>query len=140
MIGAVVSAAGSIYSGMSQGAAYDAQAKAKIYEQRGISQQGAYESNIQDIKNKQLTGQQVTAIAASGVDIWGTPSDVVASSRSAGELDKQAIRYGSQYRANIAGYESEIATMNAGQARIGGIIGAVAPLISGFTSARTSFG
>lgn len=137
MIGAAVSAIGSIYSGMAQAAGYKAEAQAKKYEARAQSEAGSYESRQQDDRNKRLTGQQITATAASGVDISGTPSDVIVDSRTEGEMDKRAIRYNYQFKANLANYEAKVAKMNAKQAKTGGIIGALAPIVSGLGS---SFG
>jgi hypothetical protein len=131
LIGGLVSAAGTIYSGMAQSASYEAAAQAKEYEARGKSQMGSYESARQDERNQRLTGQQITATASSGVDLSGTPGAVIADSRSEGEMDKQAIRYGAQFGANLSMYESKVAKMNAKTARTGAVIGALAPVISG---------
>ena len=138
-IGGIVSAIGSIYSGMAQSAAYKAEAQAKKYEAQAQREQGSYESSRQIERNARITGQQVTAVASSGVDIWGTPSDVVADTRSEGEMDVQAIRHNSQFKSNLSEYEAKIAKMNAKQAKIGGIIGAAAPLINSFSGIGSSF-
>lgn len=137
MIGGIVSAVGSIYSGMAQSAAYKAEAKAKQYEANSLSEQGAYESKQMSDKVKRVTGQQVTATAASGVDITGTPSDVIVDSNTEGQMDVMAIRRNAQFKSNLANYEAKIAKMNAKQAKVGGVIGAIAPLVSGLQS---SFG
>lgn len=133
LVGAVVSAAGSIYSGLAQSASYKAQAQGLEYQAQAESEKGSYESARQAEQNARLTGKQVTAIAASGVDLYGSPVDVVADSRREGELDKQAIRHGAQFRANLARYEASVARSNATSAKIGGFIGAAAPLINGMT-------
>jgi hypothetical protein len=139
MLGAVVGAVGSIFSGMTQAAGYEAQAEAKKIESLNHSNQGAFDSRIQDDRNKRLTGQQVTAVASSGVDLWGTPVDVIAASRAEGEMDKMAIRFGAQGRSQSAAYEGQIAKMNASSARIGGFIGAIAPMVNGVSGLQTSF-
>jgi hypothetical protein len=134
------SAAGSIFSGMSQAAGYEASAQGKKYQAQGQREQGAYDSRRQDDRNKRLTGQQITAVASSGVDLWGTPLDVVADARKEGEMDKQAIRYGAQFNSNLSLYEAKVDKMNAGIAKTGGFIGAIAPLVNGFSGLKTSFG
>ena len=137
MIGGIVSAVGSIYSGMAQSAAYKAEAQAKKYEAQALAEQGSYESKQYSDKVKRVTGQQVTATAASGVDITGTPSDVIVDSNTEGQMDVMAIRRNAQFKSNLANYEAKIAKMNAKQAKVGGVIGAISPLVSGLQS---SFG
>lgn len=137
IIGGLVSAAGSIYSGMAQSASYKAQAQAKRYEADAASQSGSFESQQQENRNARLTGQQITAAASNGVSIAGTPGDVIADSRTEGEMDKQAIRYNYQFKSNLADYEAKVAKMNAKTVKVGGIIGAIAPVLSGIQS---SFG
>ena len=134
MIGGVLSAVGTLYSAAAQSAAYSAEAKAKQYEARATSEAGSYESGKQADRNARLTGQQITAAAASGVDISGSPSEVITDSRSEGEMDKQAIRYNYQFKSNLANYEAKIAKMNSRTAMTGGVIGAIAPLIKGVGS------
>lgn len=137
IIGAIVSAAGPLYSAMAQSAAYKAEEQAKKYEAQGQRNMGAYESARQDERNKRLTGQQVTAFASSGVELSGTPGMVIADARSEGEMDRQAIRYGAQFRSNLADYESKVAKTNAKTAKIGGAIGAISPTLTGL---KTSWG
>lgn len=136
-LGGLASAAGSIYSGMTQAAGFKAQAQGKRYEADAASQSGSFESQQQENKNARLTGQQITAAASNGVSIAGTPGDVIVDSRTEGEMDKQAIRYNYQFKSNLADYEAKVAKVNAKSAKTGGIIGAIAPILSGIQS---SFG
>jgi hypothetical protein len=139
ILGAVAGAAGSFYSGMAQGAAYDAEAKGLRYQAEAELDAGAYEQGAQTRQNERVTGQQVAAIGSSGVDIWGTPMDVIQDSRAEGELDRLAIGRNAVARSNITRYRGDIAKMNAGLARTGGMIGAIAPMVQGFTGLQTSF-
>jgi hypothetical protein len=119
---------------------YEQQQKALKVQATSLMDQGGYEAGRQDDRNRRLTGQQITATAASGVDLSGSPLDVIADSRSEGELDKAAIRYNAQIRSNQAQYEAKVAGQNAQQVETGAMIGAIAPIIGGSTSLRTSFG
>lgn len=154
-LGAVVSAMGSIYEGKARAAAYKAEsanhlanARAKRLEARAIADEGAFASDQQLDQNARLTGDQVTAFAASGLDSSsGSAGDVIADSRREGEMDVAAIRRNASYRSALTRYgakidvmQSQTALMNAGSAETGGFIGAIAPIISGFTALRTSFG
>ena len=154
-LGAVVSAIGSIYQGKAQAAAYKAEAanhranaKAKRLEARMIAEEGAYASGQQIDANARLTGDQVTAFAASGLDSsYGSAGDVIADSRREGEMDVAVIRRNASYRSRLTGYgakidifQSKVALMNADSAKTAGYIGAIAPLINGFTGLGSSFG
>jgi hypothetical protein len=129
ILGGVAQAAGSIYSGMASAAGYEASAEGKKLEAITTLDSGAYDMNLQDQRNKALTGKQVTATAASGVDLWGTPADVITDSAVQGEMDKGAIRYNAQAKYKTKMYESSIDKMNAKSAETGGFVGAIAPLI-----------
>lgn len=140
LIGAVASAAGSIYSGLAAAAGYKAQAQAAKYEAEVQRNQGALESRRQGEMNARLAGKQITATASSGVDLYGTATDVIADSRREGEFDKQLIRWNSSNKAKLKEYEAKVANMNAGSATVGGFIGAVAPLVNGMTGLRNPYG
>lgn len=155
VLGAIVGAAGSIFSGMAtaasykaQAAAYKAEAKAKEYQAISQGNAGAYESGIKIDEGKRITGKQVTGYASSGVDISsGTPGEVISDSASAVNMDVAAIRANWQDKANLSAYESKIAKMNAKSASrnatmamVGGAIGALSPIVDGFSGTRTSFG
>lgn len=157
IIGAVVGAAGSIFSGMAQSAAYQGQAAAYKAEKKALEYQaqseanaGSYESAIKQDEGKRLLGKQITALASSGVDIsTGTSGDVITDSASAVNMDVAAIRHNWQDKSNLSIYNSKIAKMNAQTAQqnarmsmIGGVVGALSPIVGAFpgTSATTSFG
>ena len=124
---------------MAQAAGYEAEAKGLRYQAEGELNAGAFDVATQTRQNERVTGQQVTAIGSSGVDIWGSPMDVVQDSRSEGELDRLALGTNAIGRANLTRYKGDIARMNTQSARTGGFIGAIAPAIKGFTGLQTSF-
>lgn len=153
-IGAIVSAAGSIYSGMAQSAAYQGQAAAAKAQERAMKYQaisegnaGAYESSIKLDEGKRFTGKQVTAYASSGIDVSsGSAGDVIADSASSYNMDVAAIRHNWQDKANLSSYNAKIAKLNAQTAQqnarmamVGGVIGAMSPIVNSFSSANTSF-
>lgn len=137
LAGGVASAMGSIYSGQVASANYKAEERALKIDARNQRAIGGYNAQRQEDKNERLTGQQVTAAAASGVDLTGTPLDVVVDSRKEGNLDVQAIRWGAAQRANNSLYAASVAKQNASTAKTAGYIGAIAPILSGVS---TSFG
>lgn len=155
ILGAVVGAAGSIFSGMAsaaaangQAAAYKAQAKAMKYQAQSEANAGSTESGIKLDQGKRMVGQQVTALASNGVDISsGTPGEIIADSASAVNMDVAAIRHNWQDRANLSLYNAKIAKLNAQTAQqnakmamIGGVVGALSPIVGGFTNTSSSWG
>lgn len=154
ILGAVMGAAGSIFSGMAAGAAADgqaavakAQAKALQYQAQSEANAGATESGIKLDEGKRLVGKQVTALAANGVDVSsGTAGELITDSASAVNMDVAAIRHNWQDKANLSNYNAKISKLNASiykqnaqMARIGGVVGAISPLVSGFSNTSTSF-
>lgn len=137
MLGAVVAGVGSLMSGMAQAASYDANAKAMDAQAQSERETGAYESARFGEKTERMTGKQVTAIAAQGLDLSGTPLDVVVDSRTEAELDRAAIRANWQQKSNMSAYQAKVDRMNAKSARVGAVIGAIAPVINAFNP--TSF-
>jgi hypothetical protein len=141
LIGAGVSAFGSIYSGMAQSAGYKATAKAQQMQAQSEVTAGSYESARAGERIDRMQGKQVAAYAGMGLDMSGTPSDVIADTRTEGEMDKAAIRTNWQQKSNVSDYGAKISKMNAKSAMMGGIIGAGTSLASGFSSAtRGAFG
>lgn len=157
ILGAVVSAAGSIFSGMAASSAYEgqaavakAQAKAMRYQAISEANAGSYESSVKLDEGKRLLGKQVSALASTGVDVaTGTPGEIITDSASAINMDVAAIRHNWQDKSNLSMYNSKIAKLNAKvlqnnakMAMIGGAVGALSPIVGAFsgTSATTSFG
>lgn len=128
------SAAGAVYQGQAQAASYKAAANAAAIEAAGEREAGAYASARQDERNRALTGQQVTAVAASGVDLYGSPTTVIADARTEGELDKMAIRRNAQVKSDFSLYEAKANRANAKSARTAGYVGAIAPVLTGVSS------
>lgn len=140
IIGGIVAGVGSLMSGMQQSAAYKAQAKASEMEARSESEAGSYESARASERAARLQGQQVTSIAAQGLDLSGTPLDVVTDSATDAELDKRMIRANAQRKSNTSMYEAKLAKMNAKSAAIGGVIGAISPVLNSMTGTSGAFG
>lgn len=140
VIGGIISGIGSLASGMAQAATHKANARALEYEAQGQRNAGSYESARQDERNQRLTGQQVTATAANGLDLSGSPVDVIVDSRTQGELDKQMIRANWQHKSNMSQYQAKVEKMNAKSAKIGAVIGAISPVFNSMTGPQGAFG
>lgn len=155
ILGAVIGAAGSIFSGMAASAAYNGQAavykaqeKAMRYQAQSEANAGSMESGIKLDEGKRLLGKQVTALASSGIDVSsGTAGEIITDSASAVNMDVAAIRHNWQDKANLSEYNAKIAKLNAQVAKnnakmamAGGIIGALSPMVGAFSNTTTSFG
>ncbi|CAB5079525.1 hypothetical protein UFOVP143_2 [uncultured Caudovirales phage] len=153
IIGAVIGAAGSIFSGMAaasaangQAAVYKAEKQAQLYQAQSEANAGSYESSIKLDEGKRLLGKQVTGLASMGVDVsTGTPGEIITDSASAVNMDVAAIRHNwqdksnlSSYNAKIAGLNAKIASNNAKMAMIGGVVGAISPLVGAIPGTNTT--
>jgi hypothetical protein len=63
---------------------------------------GGYAASRKEQQLGSLEAKQEVAVAASGFTLSGTPTDVILDSRKQGELDAQAIQYGSALKFNNA--------------------------------------
>lgn len=135
ILGGVVSAIGSIYSGKAQAAAYKAEEKQLEYQARSQAEAGSLDSWRKERENERLTGEQVVAVAASGGQLSGSALDVIKDSRYEGDLDKALIRMNAQTKSNMSRYQASIADMNAKAAKTGSLLSAGAGLINSFQSA-----
>lgn len=144
----VLTAAGSIYSGMAQGAAADGQAaaynaekKAMKYQAQSEANAGSYESAIKQDEGKRFVGKQVTALAASGVDVSsGSAGDIITDTASNFNMDVAAIRHNWQDKANLSGYSSKIAKLNAQTAKQNGKMARIGGAIQGVTDMAKAVG
>jgi len=108
VIGAVVSAVGTLMSGFAQAAAarYQAQVaamNAQIAEQRAQDaiDRAADEEQKQRMRTAQLVGTQMAALGANGVSILsGSPLDTLEDTVALGELDALEIRRNGELEAH----------------------------------------
>lgn len=149
MIGAVIGAVGSIVQGMA--AASQAKYQAAVAENNAIisEQNAVYELQAGQVEEQsklmevnQILGEAETGYAASGVDpTSGSPIRVLRSTSAIGGLDALTIRdnaarraYG--YRAEGVNFKAQagLYRMQAQSSMIGGILGGLGQLASGFGS------
>lgn len=134
ILGAAVSAFGSIAQGAMQSASYKAQAKF-AERQRSIElQKGAYEAKRQQERADQLMGRQRAQYLASGIGLTGSAAGIIESTAVESSLDEQAIKYGAQIKADNYTFEARLAKMNASNTMAGSIIGAISPMINAFSN------
>jgi type II secretory pathway pseudopilin PulG len=136
VIGGVASAAGSLYGGMQQGAAYDDQARFAERQAMLEGQAGAYEAErLRTQSTRALAGMRQQYVS-SGIDPnSGSAREVIEDSAREAALDAESVNFGASLRAGNRRFEAHTARANAQSARIGGVLGAVGNIIGGATNA-----
>jgi len=140
IVGAVISAVGSIVGGIAQRNAYNAQAKALEQNARNdeirakqAAEEGAQKEGVLRERGEQIKGQQNAAYGAAGIT-GGSAWDVLRSTQYGIEQDAAAIqnetaRTSWGYNVNAANSRNK-----AGQARAAGSNAMVAGVLSGASS------
>jgi hypothetical protein len=135
LVGTAISAAGSIAQGRQAEVMANYQAKAYGQQARADAQSAAYEASQERRQQALLEANARAQVGASGVALAGSPTDVLAANARAGELDIQAIRYGSQLRQNSLRTQAAISKYQGAQAKQAGYINAASTAVSGLGSA-----
>jgi hypothetical protein len=133
VIGTMVSVAGSIASGAQAQAQAEAQARAYEQQAQADSQAAGYEAQRERRQQELRAANARAQVGASGVAMAGSPTEVLVANAREGELDIQAIRYGSQIRQNNLRTQAEISRMQGKGAMAAGLINAGSGLVSGLS-------
>jgi hypothetical protein len=138
VVGGVVGAAGSLYGGMQQGAAYDEQAAFAGRQAMLEGQAGAYEAERLRTRSTRALAGMRQHYSSSGIDPnSGSAREVIEDSAREAALDEQAVLFGAKLRADNQRFEARRARSNAQSARVGGGLNAVSGLLGGFTRAAS---
>lgn len=134
LIGAAVSAAGSIIQGSQQAQMAEMQAKAYEQQAQADSQASAYEAEREKHRQELAAAASRAQIGASGVAISGSPTEVLLANAGQAELDISAIKYGSQLRQNQLQTQASISRFSGKQAKVAGFINAGSNLVDGISN------
>lgn len=134
ILGTVVSAAGSIVSGMQQAQMAEMQAKAYEQQAQADAQASSYEASREKHRQELAAAASRAQVGASGVAFSGSPTEVLVANAGQAELDISAIKYGSQLRQNQLGTQAAISRFSGRQARVAGFINAGSSLIGGVSN------
>lgn len=133
LIGAAISAVGTIASAAAQSASYKAQAQYAERQSQMALQQGAYESGrMRDRTTRQIANMRAQYLS-SGIALEGSPADVIADSATQASLDEQAVKYSAQVRSDNYAFEGRLARANAKSAMMGGFLGAAGAIVGGLS-------
>lgn len=131
LIGAGILAVGTFAKAQADAASYEAQSQFASRQSSIEAQKGAYEAKRTSDVNDQALARMRGSYLSSGIALSGSAVDVTTDSATQASLDEQAIKYGAKIRSDNYAFESSMAKMNAGQARLGGTIGALGSFVSG---------
>jgi len=135
LIGTAISAAGAVMQGKQAEAMANYQAK--VYERQAVqeAQASAYEVARERRRQDMLQAAARAQVGASGVALQGSPTSVLAANAREGQLDIQAIRYGSQLRQNNLRAQAGISRFEGRQARTASFIDAGSRIVGGLSGA-----
>lgn len=133
LLGAGISAAGSLASGFGESSAYSQNARVSEQNADIIRTKGAYEERQQQQRANQLMGEGRVAIAKSGGTYSGSSLDVMADNAAKAEMDRQAIRYNTDIDVLGQRSQAEMFKSQAKKSRALGIFGAGTALLGGIT-------
>lgn len=138
VVGGIVGAIGALAQADAQSKA--AQYNAQVAERNATAARAqAVSEGIDTVANNRRKLSSIrAAIGASGVDIAGSPLDVIGDSAIEGSLDVARVKYKGEVRA--AGYDAnaQLSRMEASSAKTAGYFNAAGKLLGGFQEAGTS--
>jgi len=141
---AAVGAGVGAYSAVQQGKAADDAAKYSAdIERRNAtvaSQKSQYEAERLRKRNVLLRGKQQAAYAKSGVEITGTPEDVMYDSEIEGQLDLLATRYAGTIAASDAEARARLDIARGESARTSSYFSAGASILGGASQSIAAYG
>lgn len=133
IIGAAIGAVGSLASASAHSQSYKAQAQFQQRQAVMEQQKGFYEgSRVKDNNDRQLASMRGQYLS-SGIALEGSAAEVLQDSASEASLDEQAIRYGTQVRADNLNWSAKLSRMNASNAMTGGVLGALGTMVGGLS-------
>ena len=136
LIGGIITGIGSLVSARNQAAA--ARSQAQFHERQAAMerQRGAFEGARASDKARRLQGRQVANYAASGVQLSGSPGNVIDDSAAEAALDIGAIRQGAEVRASNELFRARQSRERARSIMAAAPFGFAAPLIEGVAAIK----
>lgn len=126
-----MSATGSIMQGNQADAMAQAQATAIEQQAQADAQASAFEQQQERRKQDLAAANARAQVGASGVAFAGSPTEVLTANAAQGQLDIEAIQYGSQLRRNNLSTQASISRFQGKQAKQAGFINAASGFVSG---------
>ncbi|MBZ9871899.1 hypothetical protein LB542_13655 [Mesorhizobium sp. BR1-1-9] len=137
LLGTAISVGGALIEGRQQNQAAGYQAKAYGQQAQADAQSAAFEQSQERHRQDLLLSQARAQAGASGVGISGSPAEVLAANARQGQLDLDAILYGSRLRQNNLDTQAAIARFSGRQAAAASIFKAGNALLGGLSKIPT---
>jgi hypothetical protein len=133
--GSAISAGGALMQGKQAEAAANYQAQ--VYKRQAEQEKAAsaYEQGRERHRQELAQSAARAQVGASGVALSGSPAEVLAANARQGELDVQAMRYGSQLRSDALTTQAGISQFSGKQAKQASYLAGASTLLSGVGSA-----
>jgi hypothetical protein len=138
--GSGMQAAGAIQEGNAQYAASQYNIEVNNQNAQEARQQAAEEERRARVMSRKQIGQSRASIGASGIQLEGSPLDVLEESAATAELDALTIRHSGEVKALGFDRDSKLEAFKGKQARQAGYMKAASALISGGTKTAGAMG
>lgn len=132
ILGGVVSAVGSLASASAQANAAKFNAAVARDNRLAVLDQTSAEVEDKRKKNRQLLGAMRAAYGANGLEMSGSPLDVVSDTTAEMEYDVAKMRYVGKMKAVGYANQAKLFDMEAKSAKTAGFIGAASGLLGAF--------
>ncbi|MER9306600.1 hypothetical protein [Mesorhizobium sp. M0496] len=133
LIGTALSVGGALVEGQQSKRMADYQARAYEQQAQADAQSAAFDQSQERNKQDLLQGQARAQAGVSGVGISGSPTEVLAANARQGQLDLDAIQYGSKLRQNNLNTQAAISRFSGKQAVTASIFNAGTVLVGGLS-------
>lgn len=121
-----------------QAAAMQANAQAQQYNAAWARQQANSDARLAEVRNNRLLGSQIATIGASGVDLSGSPLDLLAETVRESKIEEENVRRTGEAQARGYEYQASSMKMQAQGVKQAGNTAFAGGLISAGSSLLTS--
>lgn len=135
LAGTAVSAFGQISQGNTAAEMGKLQNQAYQQNAKSVETASAFEQLQERRKQELAAGNARAQVGASGVALEGSPSEVLIANAGQGELDIQAIQFGSKVKSNQLRTQGALAEFSGGKAQQAGYIAGASTLLTGTAQA-----
>lgn len=135
LAGTAVSAFGQISQGNTAAEMGKLQNQAYQQQAKSVETASAFEALQTRRKQELAEGNARAQVGASGVAVEGSPTEVLTANAGQGELDIQAIMFGSKVKSNQLLTQGNIAEWSGGKAQTAGYIAGASTLLTGTAQA-----
>jgi len=140
LVGGVVSAIGAMSQASATASADNFQANVASQNAVAAIQQADQDAELLRRKAQQTIGAETAAYGASGVDLAGSPLDVLGSSAASATLDAQTAEYKGGLKSAGFADTAVLDRMGARNAETAGTFSAVSALVGGASGAASAYG